>query len=133
MGIRKTDLAIVTTVAIILGAVVAASLTRASLMGPSKTLAAQDEASSETPPIVAEGKKLFEASCAGCHFADRTEGKHGPGFKGLSKTKKLPTSGRDATEENISTQLKSPIKTMPPFDKLTDQEIRSLAAYLLRL
>ena len=57
----------------------------------------------------------------------------GPGLKGLSKTGKLPTTGRKATEANIRAQLKSPVKSMPPFDKLTDQEIRSLAAYLLSL
>lgn len=133
VAMKKTDFAIATAVAVILGAVVAASFTRAALKEPSHSPAAQDEVSSETAPLVAEGKKLFEAMCAGCHVTDKREGKYGPGFKGLSQAKKLPISGRDATEESIRAQLKSPIKTMPKFDRLTDQEIKSLVAYLLRL
>ncbi len=133
MRINKTDPAIVAAIAVILGGVVAASFIRAYLLGPNQAFAAQEQDKPAEASLLAAGQSLFAANCAGCHFADKTEEKNGPGFKGLSKNKKLPTSGRDATQENIRAQLKSPIKTMPKFDKLTDQEIRSLAAHLLSL
>lgn len=129
--INRTDLAIGVTITFILGGVIAASFTEAHLFGPNQAFAEQDKASDS--PLLAEGQKIFISSCAGCHYSDKKEDKGGPGFKGLSKSKKLPSSGREATEQNIVAQLKSPIKTMPKFDRLTEQENKSLAAYLLSL
>ena len=130
---NKTDLAIVVSIAVILGGVMAASFTQAYLLGPNQAFAAQEQGQPADASLLVAGQNLFAVNCAGCHFADKTEEKYGPGFMGLSKTKKLPTSGRDATEDNIRAQLKSPIKSMPKFDKLTDQEIKSLVAHLLSL
>ena len=128
----KTDLAIGVTIAIILCGVVAASLTRVYLFAP-KPAFAQQKAQTGDASLVKSGKMLFDAQCAGCHATDTPEGKYAPGFKGLSKARKLPSSGRPATEEHIRAQLKKPLKNMPRFDKLSEQEIRSLVAYLLSL
>jgi mono/diheme cytochrome c family protein len=128
----KTDTAIRVTIAVILCGVVAASLARVCLLEPKPSLALQHAHAGEDS-LVNTGKKLFDTNCAGCHAIDTTEGKYAPGLKGLSKTGKLPTSGRPATAEHIRDQLKKPFKTMPPFDKLSDQEVQSLAAYVLTL
>ena len=131
MMINRTDLAIGVAIAFILGGVIAASFTKAYLFAPDQAFAEQGKATGS--PLLAEGQKLFISSCAGCHYSDKTEDKGGPGLKGLSKSRKLPSSGREATEQNIIAQLKSPIKTMPKFDRFTEQENESLAAYLLSL
>ena len=131
--ITKTSLAIGVAIAVILGGVLAASFSETHLWGPSQAIASQDKGQPAGAALIGDGKKLFSASCASCHNTDTKEYKGGPSLMGLSKAKKLPTSGRAATAENIRDQLKSPIKIMPKFDKLTDQEIRSLAAYLLSL
>jgi len=129
----KTDTAICLTAAIILCGVVAASLARVYLIEPRPAFAQEQKAQAGGDSLVDAGKGLFAANCAGCHAIDTTDGKYAPGFKGLAKAGKLPSSGRPATEEHIRDQLKKPFKTMPPFDKLTDREARSLAAYLLTL
>jgi mono/diheme cytochrome c family protein len=131
--ITKSSLAIGVAIAVILGGVLAASFSETHLWGPSQAIASQDKVQPVDAALLAGGKKVFAASCASCHHTDKKEYKGGPSLMGLSKTKKLPTSGRAATAENIRAQLKSPIKIMPKFDKLTDQEMRSLVAYLLSL
>jgi hypothetical protein len=79
---------------------------------------------------VAAGKVLYEKSCAYCHYADRADGKLGPGLKGLLKVETLPSSGRPATIENVMLQLKEPIGTMPAFTAFTEDELACLSAYL---
>lgn len=133
MRTNRSDSAIALVIAIIFLGVVAASITRVSLMEPQEASAAADKAQSDKASLLSMGKKLFAANCAGCHPTDKTEGKYAPGFKGLSKAGKLPASGRKASEANIRTQLKTPLKNMPAFDKLTDREIKALAAYVLSL
>jgi mono/diheme cytochrome c family protein len=130
---KRADLAIGMVIAVFLLGVLAASITRVSLIGPKEATAAPEKAQAGDAALVSEGKRLFTANCGGCHAADKPKGKYGPGFKGLSKAGKLPTSGRKATKANIRTQLKTPFKSMPAFEKLTEQEIRALAAYLLQL
>ncbi len=130
---QKTGLAKGIAVVVIFIGVMAACLTETHLWGPSQAIAQQDKVQSVDAALLAAGQTLFAANCAGCHHTDKTGDKGGPSLMGLSETKKLPTSGRDFTAENIRAQLKSPIKSMPKFDKLTDQEIRSLVAHLSNL
>ncbi len=76
------------------------------------------------------GASLFAKNCAGCHHADKTETKIGPGLKGLFKQETLPASGRPANEENVRAQIKTPFRAMPPFAHLSEEEITALLAFL---
>jgi mono/diheme cytochrome c family protein len=79
------------------------------------------------------GMKLFDKKCSFCHFTDRSETKVGPSLKGLFQMKKLPNSGKPVTSENIEYQLKTPLKKMPSFKSLDEDEIKSLTDYLQTL
>ncbi len=77
-----------------------------------------------------EGASLFAKNCSGCHYADKTEIKIGPGLKGLFKRETLPVSGRPANESNVRAQIKTPFRAMPPFAHLSEEEITALLAFL---
>lgn len=83
--------------------------------------------------LAKEGAVIFNDNCAGCHFADKTDAKIGPGLKGLFDRSSLPTSGRPVTEENIREQLKTPFRAMPPFANLQKDEVKALIAFLQSL
>lgn len=89
-------------------------------------------ASSETP-LVSQGAEIFGSRCSGCHFADKSETKVGPGFKGLFQLSQLPVSKKPVTENAITDQLKSPVDKMPPFPDLSPEQIQALIAYLKTL
>lgn len=82
---------------------------------------------------IGAGKTLFNAKCLTCHLTDSKEQKVGPGLKDLLFRDSLPHSGRPATVENILSQLKKPVLTMPAYKNLTDQELADLVAYLKTL
>ena len=86
----------------------------------------------DTETVVA-GAKLFEKSCSFCHFTDSTDTKVGPGLKGLFEREKMSFSGWPVSDDSLRRQLKTPFKEMPPFESLTDEEIKSLADYLKSL
>jgi mono/diheme cytochrome c family protein len=80
------------------------------------------------------GKDVFQSTCAGCHFADSTDSKYGPGLKGIFDQSKLPASGRPVTEENIRDQLKNPYDKMPAVaDDMTPEQIDAVLEYLKTL
>jgi|SRR5277367_4767031 len=80
----------------------------------------------------AKGKEVFE-QCSGCHNADSTEKKMGPGLKGLFSKEKL-ASGKKPTYENILQQVEEGGNGMPGYkDLLSDQEKKDLMAYLKTL
>jgi mono/diheme cytochrome c family protein len=93
----------------------------------------QEMASPGTAPSTEQGKALYEAKCAFCHFADREENKMGPGLKRILNRETLPHSGRPAIEENIINQLTRPVLSMPAFNDLSEPEIANLLAYLKTL
>jgi mono/diheme cytochrome c family protein len=76
------------------------------------------------------GRTIFAELCSDCHYADRDSRKIGPGLKGLLKRPALPESGRPATPENVLSQLKKPLRTMPSFARLSEGELTDLLAYL---
>ena len=83
------------------------------------------------PESVRRGNALFNAVCTGCHTAQSTETKVGPGLKGVLKRSVLPVSGRPATPENVYRQLRTPYRLMPSFkNKLSDDEVYDLIAFL---
>lgn len=84
-------------------------------------------------PLVRQGGDLFMQRCAGCHFADKSEPKIGPGLKGLFKMDRLQVSKKPVSEEAVVNQLISPVGTMPPFRDLSQEQIQALLAYLKTL
>lgn len=87
----------------------------------------------------AAGKKLFQANCAVCHFADASIPKVGPGMKGLFKQAKLALNGLPLTEENVRKVMDAGVgdPTMPRMPAyrtlLTPKEKDDLIAYLKTL
>jgi len=77
-----------------------------------------------------KGKVIFENNCSMCHYSDRTEEGVGPGLKGLFQMEKLPVSGNEVIEKNIRKQLLTPLKDMPEFVDLTEDEVQMLIAFL---
>jgi uncharacterized membrane protein len=82
---------------------------------------------------VQKGAELFNNLCAGCHYTDKADAKLGPGLLGLFGEKKLPSSGRLATEENVRLQMKNPFDKMPAYRHLTEEEVADLIAYMKTL
>jgi cytochrome c len=116
-------------------AIVLLALFSISLWGAEKS----KKASRTTHNSPAEGEKVFNANCAMCHFADKTDNKMGPGLKGLFKNKLLPSSHTPATEENVREQILKgnphgkPVP-MPGFaEKLKPEQVDSLIEYLKTL
>jgi len=90
------------------------------------------ENTAETESVMA-GKDLFKNDCSFCHFTDSTDTKVGPGLKGLFQLKKMPVSGWAVTPKDVQRQLKTPFDQMPPFDHLSDVEIKALTDFLQTL
>jgi mono/diheme cytochrome c family protein len=95
------------------------------------------EIATPSPPIlkgeIDKGAALFSSKCASCHSIDTEESKGAPGLKNILNKKKLPSSQRPATVENILLQLKKPFRVMPAFPSLSEQETADLLAYLKTL
>ena len=105
------------------------------VIGEARTMPAEASPKQVTvrtdPESVKRGNALFNAICIGCHTAQSTETKVGPGLKGVLKRSVLPASGRPATPENVYRQLRMPYRLMPSFkDKLSDDEVYDLIAFL---
>lgn len=90
------------------------------------------DAAADTP-LVRRGAQIFTENCSRCHYADKTETKIGPGFKGLFQRNQLPFSKAPVTEDAIVSQLRFPFKSMPRFSSLRQEQIRALIAYLKTL
>lgn len=76
------------------------------------------------------GSAVFETRCSSCHYADKEEALFGPGMAGILKKEMLPTSGREASLENVKNQLLKPYRSMPAFDMLSEREMADLLAYI---
>lgn len=80
------------------------------------------------------GKRLFNQHCISCHYPDKKDYKRAaPGLKGLYGEKLLPVSKKPVTDENVRNQIKRPLRYMPSFADLTEQEIANIIAYLKTL
>ncbi|MCX8031299.1 MAG: cytochrome c [Thermodesulfovibrionales bacterium] len=93
-----------------------------------ETIASQFDLSQERN--ILRGKDLFTNKCSFCHDANSKNYSIGPGLKGLMKEKHLPVSKKPVTAENIITQLKTPLKDMPSFSYLSEEELKDLISYL---
>ena len=83
--------------------------------------------------LVMKGAEVFEQNCSMCHYSDKTDTRVGPGLRGLFRKEKLLRSGWSMSESNIRKQIKTPFDNMPPFDKLSEDQVESLIAYLKTL
>jgi mono/diheme cytochrome c family protein len=79
---------------------------------------------------IERGRGLFGSRCAACHDPHSTRTIVGPGLQGLLRQPKLPVSGHPATAESIRFQLRQPLRGMPSFSYLSDDEMNDLIAYL---
>ncbi len=76
------------------------------------------------------GRALFNEKCFFCHDAKSKNRIVGPGLENVLKEKYLPVSKKPPTAENIIEQIRNPIKDMPSFSYLSDDEIRNIIAHL---
>lgn len=99
-------------------------------------------AGSDKAPLSREaqaGKKLYQANCAVCHYADQTANKVGPGLKGLLKNKLMPDGKTPATVANVLDRIEKGAPNadpmpMPAFkEKFSKTEMDELIAYLKTL
>ncbi len=93
---------------------------------------AADTASFTAPPKgdSQAGAAVFETRCSSCHYADREEALFGPGLAGILNKETLPSSGHEASLENVKNQLLKPYRSMPAFDMLSESEMADLLAYI---
>ena len=77
-----------------------------------------------------KGKLLFEQWCKKCHNAYSTVAMKGPGLKGLFKRDLLPISKKPATAENVIDQISKPLKKMPSFGFLENEDKLNIIAFL---
>ena len=111
-----------------------ATVISAQLEAPTETPLRKDE----LPKIelrtdtesIRSGRKLFKESCSFCHDPQSTKVVVGPGLMGVLKNPTLPASKRPSTPENIADQLRTPIKDMPSFENLQEEDIVHLIAFL---
>ncbi len=95
-----------------------------------KTPGAASSALRTVTTSIRKGKELFGSKCLSCHDISSDPAAGSLGFKGIMKRRALPSSGRPATAENITLQLKKPYKKMPAFPDLTQEEVEDLIAYM---
>ncbi len=80
-----------------------------------------------------QGKKIFDARCAICHYGTTRAKKIGPGLKGLSKRGR-DAEGKPVNSESLRVWIEKGGKDMPGFKSaLSAEQIRALIAYLKTL
>ena len=76
------------------------------------------------------GHEVFQAQCARCHYDRRNGGLHGPSLLGIYKQPSLP-SGAAATDERVTATIMLGRGMMPAMrDKVNQQDVDDLLAYL---
>ncbi len=82
-------------------------------------------------PQQSAGRKIYDNYCDRCHRAYSTEGKKGPGLKGVFQHPYLPLSGLPANNERVSDIVRLGRKEMPAYSQtLSPQDLQDLLAYL---
>jgi mono/diheme cytochrome c family protein len=76
------------------------------------------------------GHDVFQAKCARCHYDRRNGGLHGPSLLGIFKEPTLP-SGAATTDERVTATIMLGRGQMPAMrDKVSEQDVDELLAYL---
>lgn len=90
---------------------------------PSKPLA-------DLTPEESSGYQVYQSHCARCHYPNSEDGFHGPGLQGLYKKPYL-ASGAPASDDRVTSAILHGRGMMPAFgDKLDEQQLADLIAYL---
>ena len=78
----------------------------------------------------ATGRRVYDSRCAECHYAYSTRNLRGPSLHGLFK-KQFMSSGIPANDERVVDLIVLGRAKMPAFqNKLTQQQVDELMAYL---
>lgn len=78
----------------------------------------------------AQGRRIFDSYCSGCHAAYTSKKLVGPSLKDLTKKRAMP-SGAPPTDERMSTVIMRGRLTMPAFGGVLEQsDVDALLAYL---
>ncbi len=81
-------------------------------------------------PQQAQGRRVYDTHCAECHYAYSTRGLRGPSLNGLFK-KPFMKSGIPANDDRVTDIILMGRAKMPAFQqKLTQQQLDDLMAYL---
>ncbi len=81
-------------------------------------------------PQQAQGRRVYEARCADCHYAYSTHDLRGPSLHGLFK-KQFMTNGIPANDERVTDIILMGRSKMPAFQqKLTQEQFADLMVYL---
>ena len=81
-------------------------------------------------PQQSQGRRVYDARCAECHYAYSTHNLRGPSLNGLFK-KQFMSNGIPANDERVSDIILLGRSKMPAFQqKLTQQQFDDLMAYL---
>jgi len=81
-------------------------------------------------PQQAAGRRVYDTRCADCHYAYSTRGLRGPSLHGLFK-KQFMVNGMPANNERVTDIILLGRAKMPAFqNKLTQQQLNDLLAYL---
>ena len=81
-------------------------------------------------PLQAAGRRVYDSRCSECHYAYSTHNLRGPSLHGLFK-KQVMSSGIPANDERVLDIILLGRAKMPGFqNKLTQQQVDELMAYL---
>ena len=81
-------------------------------------------------PQQAQGRRVYDARCAECHFAYSKRNLRGPSLNGLFK-KQFMSNGMPANEDRVTDIILLGRAKMPAFQqKLTQQQLDDLLTYL---
>ncbi len=81
-------------------------------------------------PQQAQGRRVYDARCAECHYAYSTRNLRGPSMNGLFK-RQFMKNGMPANDERVEDIILMGRPKMPAFQqKLTAQQLDDLMAYL---
>jgi mono/diheme cytochrome c family protein len=79
------------------------------------------------------GQALFEYTCEACHYANSTVARAGPGLQGLYKHNEL-RNGAVLSDMAVARLIREGTGLMPGYhDKLSEQQMRDLLAFLRTL
>lgn len=84
----------------------------------------------ELAPEEAQGREVFVAHCARCHYANSDSGLHGPGLFGLFRRKYL-RNGAPANDDRVTDLILHGHGMMPAMgNSLDEEQLQALLAYL---
>lgn len=82
-------------------------------------------------PQQAAGRQIYDRHCDQCHEPYSSQGKKGPGLKGVFKKEYLSESGLPANDERVGEIIRFGRSKMPAYGRVLDQQqIQDLLAYM---